>query len=269
MKLFSLEQKNKPTYCNKDQHFLFTIRDYLLDNNVPYDPAAFTALREREAGKKFTLREHIKALVYSQMSAQTQWSRIVPHLNQVDKLFRDYDPEFIKSMSGEYFAEKIFDIHCGSRCTKSQMKVLAENVAMLEHLDKKFGGIDRFVTSAPADVIVKKLSDTSSPYKLKWVGKALAYEYLRNVGIDCAKPDVHLCRFFGADRMGNGVNSPASEEEVLKQIDKLSKESGLLRYEIDILLWEFCASGMGEVCNANPKCNKCPISSKCRKGRML
>ena len=40
-------------------------------------------------------------------------------------------------------------------------------------------------------------------YKLHQVGEALAWEYIRNVGIDGAKPDTHIRRFLGSDRMGD------------------------------------------------------------------
>ena len=39
-------------------------------------------------------------------------------------------------------------------------------------------------------------------YKLHQVGEALAWEYIRNVGIDGAKPDTHIRRFLGSNRMG-------------------------------------------------------------------
>ncbi len=249
---------------NTQTHYLFTIRDYLLSHNVPYNPGDFKAYNERKRGKVFTLSEHLKALVYSLMSAQTKWNNIVPHLNEVDRIFRNYDPAFVKSMPGEYFADQLFAIHCGSRCTKAQMKALADNVSMMQSLDRKYCGIDNYVTSAPAIKIAADLSAPSSPHKLKQVGEALAWEYLRNVGIDGAKPDVHMKRFLGANRMGTGRNTPATNEEVWAQVNRLSAETGLSMYEIDALIWEFCASGYGEICTEKPNCGRCPIKALCR-----
>ena len=70
---------------------------------------------------------------------------------------------------------------------------------MFYRIEDEFGSIDSFITSEPADAIVQKLSKATSPYKMKMLGEALAWEYLRNVGIDGAKPDTHLRRFLGAD----------------------------------------------------------------------
>lgn len=251
---------------NKSQHYLFTIRDYLLTHNIPYNPDDFTALNERKQGKVFNVNEHIKALVYSLLSARVPWVRIVPHLNQLNMLFRGYDPDFIKSMPGDYFSDGIFSLNCGSQCTRAQMNVLAKNVDMLQKLDRQYNGIDNYVTSAPAIEIANDLSKPSSPHKLHQIGPALAWEYLRNVGIDGAKPDVHMTRFLGADRMGKGINAPATDKEVWEQVNEISRETGLSLYAIDALIWEFCAAGYAEICTEVPKCSQCPIRNFCKKG---
>ena len=147
--------------------------------------------------------------------------------------------------------------------TKAQMEALSDNVKMLQNIENKFGSIDAFVTSEPADIIVKKISNHSSPYKIKMLGEALAWEYLRNVGIDGAKPDTHLRRFFGSDRMGIGNSSPATIKEVNSEVQRLSEQTGLSKVEIDNLIWSFCADGFGEVCTAKPHCDNCPIRKWC------
>ena len=96
------------------------------------------------------------------------------------------------------------------------------------------------------------------------MGEALVWEYLRNVGIDGVKPDTHIRRFLSGNRMGAPlVASPASVEDVYRQVNQLSEKTGLLKAEIDNLIWSFCAEGYGEICTAKPRCDKCPIKSKC------
>ena len=36
-----------------------------------------------------------------------------------------------------------------------------------------------------------------------------------------------------------------------------------LKIEINNLIWSFCAEGYGEICIAKPRCEHCPIRSKC------
>lgn len=90
-------------------------------------------------------------------------------------------------------------------------------------------------------------------------------EYLRNVGIDGMKPDVHLCRFFSGERMGRGNNTPARINEVFETVLKLSEDTGVSMSEIDSLVWNFCSSGYGEICTSNPRCEICPIKKYCNK----
>ena len=193
------------------------------------------------------------------LSAQTKWYRIQEHLTEIDKLFYDYDPDSIMTADPSHFVEGLFDLKCSNRSTKKQMDALKYNIQNFQRMQDEFGSVDTFVTSEPTEEIVRKLSMSSSKYKMKMFGEALAWEYLRNVGIDGAKPDTHLCRFLGADRMGIGEKSPASTKEVIEQVARLSEETGMSKVEIDNLIWSFCADGYGEICTATPHCEVCPI----------
>jgi len=250
-------------FINKP-HYLLIIKDYLDSKGLRYDGPFMNQIKLRAEGKVFSFSEHLKGIIYALLSNQTKWKRIEPKLPQIDKMFFDYDVEKIKATNAEYFYNGLFELKCGNVSTKAQMKSLHENIALLEKLKKEFGSLDVFVTSAPTHEIVRKISDSNSPYKLKMFGEALAWEYLRNVGIDGAKPDTHLRRFLGADRLGNGMNSVASVSEVIDQIEILSFETGLSKLEIDNLIWSFCADGYGEQCTSNPKCSECVIQRECK-----
>ncbi len=187
-----------------------------------------------------------------------------PLLPEIDKLFYDYDPEEILAAEPGSFCQGILDMKCGNMSTKAQMEALPDNIRTLQRIEDEFGSIDDFITSEPADAIVEQLSKGSSPYKMKMLGEALAWEYLRNVGIDGAKPDTHLRRFLGADRMGIGNHTPATVSEVNEQVAKLSEETGMSKVEVDNLIWNFCADGFGEICTATPHCTSCPIRDCCK-----
>ena len=249
-----------------DAAFLFYIKDYLESKGLRSKPA-FDALEARKGGKKFTLSEHIRGLIYSLLSNQTPWVRIEPHLHEVDAVFFNYDVNLIRSKSGSYFENALFQLKCGNRKTSAQMYGLHDNIATFERLSSTYGSMDAFVTSAPAHEIVKLLSWSGSEYKLHQVGEALAWEYLRNVGIDGAKPDLHMRRFFGCSRLGVSQNESASAQEVIDRVSELSKETGLSMAAIDNLIWSFCADGYGEICTAKPSCSKCVIRRYCIRGK--
>lgn len=97
------------------------------------------------------------------------------------------------------------------------------------------------------------------------MGEALCWEYLRNVGIDGAKPDVHLRRFPGSQRMRTGNHGTATVSEVIDTVGRLSKESGLSMAAIDNIIWSFCSEQYGEICRASLKCTECPVKEHCNK----
>lgn len=261
------EWMQPPLSDGVDATFLYGIKAYLEAKGVEIDGSIAKSIADRKAGKRYTLSDHLRGLIYSLMTNQTEWSRIVPHLAEVDRVFMDYDVEKLKNASAEDLCQRLFDIKCGNRQSAAQMRALHENIATFERIVQEFGSMDAFVTSAPANEIVERLSTPGSVYKLKQVGAALAWEYLRNVGIDGAKPDTHLRRFFGGDRVGKGNHSPATEQEVIDTVAELSEQTGLSMAAIDNLVWTYCSDGYGEVCTAKPNCKECTIAKYCQKGR--
>ena len=121
--------------------------------------------------------------------------------------------------------------------------------------------MDNYVTSNEPLIIAKSLAN--GEYKLKQMGIALTIEYLKNVGIDVLKPDIHIKRLFGKDRLGLSDKSLATENEILRIIKQLSSETDAPNVEIDSIIWQFCASNYAEICSANPKCEKCLVKVKC------
>ena len=263
---FDPESKELRIIGSKDNHYLSVIKNYLQTNTLNYSTSLVDEIKKRKAGKKYYIQDHIRGMVYSMLTNQTKWYRIQPHLADIDDLFQSYDPQVLLATNPSLLCKGLFDMKCGNVSTKAQMNALAGNIKQLQSIEKEYGSIDAFITSEPVNQIVKKLSDSSSQYKLKMLGEALVWEYLRNVGIDGAKPDTHLRRFLAADRMGTGNNIPATIDEVNEQIEELSKNTGMSKVEIDNLIWSFCADGYGEICTSSPHCNICPIRNWCKNG---
>lgn len=145
------------------------------------------------------------------------------------------------------------------------MANLSDNITTMKKIENMYGSMDEFVLSDSPENVVQLLSNCHSKYKLKGIGAALAWEYLRNVGIDGSKPDLHLKRFFGSDRMGIFKQIEATDDEVIEAVSSLAKRSGYTKFEVDYLIWSYCASGKGEICTANPNCSRCVIKNYCNK----
>lgn len=248
-----------------DKQVFFEIKKYLKENRIAEIDGEPSKMLLRKEGKVFSTEEHLQGMIYSMLSAQTVWANIERHFEQIDKLFFYYNLSKIKAKDGTYFVRGLQSLGCGSRLTNAQMRSLNDNIATIEKIIKEYGSMDAFVTSKPQREIVALLSSSTSQFKIKQLGPALAWEYLRNVGIDGAKPDVHMKRILGVKRLGISNNEEASDDEVLDAVEALSKETGYWMAEIDYLFWAYCASGKGEICTANPRCNKCVINQYCRK----
>ena len=105
----------------------------------------------------------------------------------------------------------------------------------------------------------------TTPNKLKRMGIPLVCEYLRNVGVDCFKADVHLMRIIGKDRLGFISSEKPSFTEMYKEIKKLSDEISLWMEQIDYILWAYCAENFGAICTATPNCHKCVVREFCNR----
>jgi len=254
----------KQTSKAQNAEFLFLIKDYLDERGLLCESSIDKAICERENGKTYNLSDHVRGLIYSLLTNQTSWKRIVPHLEEVDEIFYQYDIKRIKACPSSHFSDALFSIKCGNRKTSAQMDALHDNIAVFERIIAEYGSMDTFVTSAPAHEIVTALSASNSEYKLRQVGEALAWEYIRNVGIDGAKPDLHLRRFFGRNRLAASAHDSASVSEVINAVSELSKATGLSMAAIDNLIWSYCADGYGEVCTATPFCAECVIRDYCK-----
>ena len=245
-------------------HYLLQMQEYFESRNINFDDTLVRQIAERKAGRSWSLSEHVQALIYAQLTNQTKWSRIAPHLKEIDGLFFQYEPEKLKSVPGSFFAQGLFHLKCGNISTSRQMDALANNIRVFEQIEKEFGSVDSFLLTRSADEAVRALSESGSQYKMAMLGEALAWEYVRNVGIDGAKPDAHIRRFLGSERMGASEKEEATVEEALQQIDRLSEETGLFKATIDALIWNFCADGYGEICTKTPHCERCPIRELCK-----
>ncbi len=247
---------------NKDKLLIDKIVKYLVENNIEFENHDLIRnIKARKEGKQFTFEDNIKGLIYAQLGNQTKWINIAPKLPEIDKLFYYYDKNKILTTPADYFYEGIFKLKCGNIATKKQMMSLNYNINMLENISSNFGSLDAFYERYSAHKIARMISD--GKYKLKFIGYALAWEFLRNVGIDGAKPDLHMRRILGGNRLGYAVNLIATETEAIKAFDDISRNTKYLKSYIDIVLWSYCADGYGEVCTSNPKCYKCVIREFC------
>ena len=250
---------------DKDYYKMFNILDkYLKDKVEDIDNTILIAFKDRKNGKIFTFKEHLKGFIYAQLSALVTWKKIKSNLTNIDNIFCQFDKNELKLKSADKIIDEIIEIKCNNPyTTKNQMYSLNENIETFERIEQNYGSVENFITHQSPVNIIKLLTDNNSTYKLKYAGVALVAEYLRNMGIDIVKPDVHIKRILAPDRLN--LISLKSDYAVIEKCQQISEQVGISQIKMDSLLWNYCAKGYGEVCTAKPKCDLCVIKNFCNR----
>ncbi len=204
-----------------------------------------------------TVAEHVKAMIYAQLSNNRPWQPIYNNRLKIDAIFSNYDIGRLKKADPAVLVNKITEIHCGNRQIKRQMGSLKANIETLEKIEKENGSISRYYATTNLTDVIKSLSQSGKNYKLACMGIPLVCEYLKGVGIEVVKPDSLLCRLLG--RLGYSQTVPATSWEAIEICKEIGAEYGVSQAEIDTILWQFCAKDKFEVCTDEPKCAQCGV----------
>ncbi|MGN0032107.1 MAG: hypothetical protein ACI37Q_09145 [Candidatus Gastranaerophilaceae bacterium] len=254
-------------YSKKDYVQMFNILDeYLKDKVQEIDLTILEAVNAHKNGKNFSFEEHLKGFIYAQLSALVSWKKIKDNQSKLDEIFCNFDRLQLKQKSAEDLINEITAIKCHNPyTTKNQMRSLKANIETFEKIEQDFGSLEKFITHSTPSNIIKLLADSNSTYKLKYAGVALVCEYLRNVGIDIIKPDVHIKRIASTERLN--LVTTKNDYKIIDEFQKLAHEIGISQVKMDYLLWNYCSKGFAEVCTATPKCNICVIKNYCKVGK--
>lgn len=220
------------------------------------------AAESRANGTVFMLRDHVRGLLLSQLSNQRPWKRIADNQAEIRRIFFDYDPTALQHADPQDLEKAIRRISCGNRAIAKQMDALRTNIQTLVRIERDYGSLDRFVTSAEPDQVAMQISKPG-PYKLWQLGSTLSLEYLRNVGIRAAKPDVHVRRILSGERLSYFSEYP-TEQQAAFVLEELAREAECNATYFDNIVWLFCSVGYGNVCGASPRCHLCALHDKCR-----
>ena len=234
--------------------------DYVIvyGNDISY---TLKSIERRKSGYVYTMRDHLEALMLSVLSAQRPWVQIQNNIDNLYDIFGGYDPDYMFTQDPRDLEEAVCDISCGNRRIKKQMQEIRHNIHVLREIERVYGDCDYLVRKACESVdsvytTVYALTDKNSNLKLKGVGEALCLQYMRQLGVDVCKPDVHILRIL--ERLGYFNYEPSAYEAVAK-VREIATSVGKTSTELGAALWTFCATGYSEICTAVPHCEKCPV----------
>lgn len=232
------------------------IVETMKSNNYDYNKdSTVNTLNDRKNGKNYSLSDHICSMVFALLSNQRPWKPIADNREDINNIFHDFNIDYIKTTNFRVFIDKLLVLHCGNRQIRKQMQSLKDNIKTLERITKDYGSVDNYYNSTNIKELLKSLS--SGTYKLKQMGVPLVSEYLKGVGIDVIKPDVHVCRIL--TRLGYSKSNKITEDEAFDICCDIAKEYNMSNVEVDSILWQYCAKNYFEVCCDKPKCSKCQV----------
>ena len=78
-------------------------------------------IQARSAGKQFSMSEHIRAMIYSLLTNNRRWDQVERNIEEIDKIFFDYDKERILNTPPEFFVEQIQKIKVNGRTVRSML----------------------------------------------------------------------------------------------------------------------------------------------------
>ena len=234
---------------------------------------------ERINGKKFTLDNYIEALIFSQLSFRRKWKQIDKLRDEIGEIFENFNFKKVKNLANNptKLINAIKRISAGNFHIHSQMNALEDNLVVLEKL------YDYIESDYEKEVTIKQIhkytikyvefiSKPRSEFKLNYVGPALAAEFLKNIGIPVAKPDVHILRMLGKKRLGilSIDDDKCTDKEKIDSliefysfVQKMTTNTEEVIY-YDSLFWSFGAEEYGEICTENPRCEICLLTDLCK-----
>ena len=140
------------------------------------------------------------------------------------------------------------------------------NAKKMKGLSDEYGSFGKYLSRNSDNLQDLALELT---YRFGSVGYILALNYLKDVGMDTIKPDVHVLRVFY--RLGFLESEKPSDQNIQKTIG-VAERMKAFPYEklsvIDAVFWMYGGAGDGHVkkamCNKNrPFCGECALTAYC------
>ena len=241
-------------------------------------------ITRREKGEDvFSIQDHIRAMVYSMLSAGIKWERVSTGIDkasgkitEIDNAFHQYDTDYLLHCEPAELRNEVKELGYATQSTLKQMTALVkDNIPKMLTLERDHGGIDNFykriITIDPSlKTLVLLLSTDGSAFKYSQMQGALTAEYLKNIGHSLAKPDRHIRRILGGDCLGCSEKEEVPLYEAFDIVSDIARAMKKSSAEVDYILWSYCANGYGEICTKlNPKCCDCVAKENCEKRKEI
>lgn len=188
--------------------------------------------------------------------------KVTRNWHSIKKAFCDFDVEQVA-----LFNEKnILDVLNAPVMIRNEKKIEAVvvNARKIKKLQEEYGSFCKFIENYEKDLF--HLATILQQFS--FIGPATAWDFMRAIGLEAIKPDVHVIRVM--HRIGlisSNERNADTNHEVFEIAKRFSKVSGERLAVIDALFWYYGADQPEEVqvrlCGSKPKCHLCDLRDIC------
>lgn len=178
--------------------------------------------------------------------------------NILRTLFANYNINKVAKFS----EDKIKELMKNPGMIKNEKKIRAcvSNAREMLEIVKQFGSFANYVKSFGDNKIELKKDLIK---RFGFISRITVYDYLKEIGIDSIKPDVHVRRIF--HRLGF-IDSDDETDKTIEAVDKVANEMSKTIKEklsvIDLVFWKY---GESKICTKNnPLCSECKLTKFCQ-----
>lgn len=213
-------------------------------------------------GKTFEFSEHLRALIISLLS-NNRWgnSNIKNNIYKINSIFHNFDRNYLKIVDSNIIISELKKIHCTNPMIKKQILALPYNIDILEKIELDYGSLDNYIVTTLPNNIANSFNE--GKYKLKQVGHAVTFDYLKRVGINTCKTTTQMEKLFGSSKLSIVKKEKATSSEAKNIIKKISKLSNVTEFEVESIFQQFCLSRFSNICTEQPNCKKCKLRNIC------
>lgn len=184
--------------------------------------------------------------------------------DDIKKAFSNYDIDKVS----QYTDGELKKMMNNPKLIRNEKKLRAciKNAKIMKGISKECGSFGEYLDQKKNEL--EKLKEELIE-RFRYLGNVLVLDYLRDVGIDAIKPDVHVVRVMHRlGLIGSGDMSPGNIGRVIGAASQMSRESGEKLSVIDAVFWMYGGGGDNHVkkaiCPKNkPLCSECPLTAYC------
>lgn len=206
-----------------------------------------------------------KTMVRDIFNAGMKVSVVTDKWLDISAAFSNFDVEKVS----KYDDRDLQNLMSNPKIIRNEKKIRAciKNARRMKVLSGKFGSFGEFLNRNENNLFLLKKKLTSN---FRYLGNVLVLDYLKDIGMDIIKPDVHVMRvFFRLDFIDSEERTEANIYRVIRVAENIKRETSEKLAVIDAVFWVYGGGGDKHVTKAicskkEPLCSECPLANHCR-----